>query len=111
MQWNIFSALCNPTYEVDKRLPSLEIGRKKHQTKLSSKDPNASTYRAIVNIQEFESQYQESVSQILNELQSMAIISNRLESNIVEVGVAVQSLNQMVETFLRQQSDRPRSSN
>ncbi|MGB7087102.1 MAG: hypothetical protein WBD47_16200 [Phormidesmis sp.] len=63
-----------------------------------------------MNIQEFESQYQESVSRILNELQSMAIISNRLESNIVEVGVAVQSLNQMVETFLRQQSDQQRSS-
>lgn len=63
-----------------------------------------------MNIQEFESQYQESVSRILNELQSMAIISNRLESNIVEVGVAVQSLNQMVETFLQQQSDQQRSS-
>jgi hypothetical protein len=68
-----------------------------------------------VNIQEFESQYQESVSKILNELQSMAIISNRLESTIVEVGVSVQSLNQMVETFLKEQqntsspSDKPLS--
>jgi hypothetical protein len=66
-----------------------------------------------VNIQEFESQYQESVSKILNELQSMAIISNRLESTIVEVGISVQSLNQMVETFLKEQqnasppSDKP----
>ena len=58
-----------------------------------------------MNIQEFESQYQESVSKILNELQSMAIISNRLEANIVEVGTSVRSLNQMVETFLRQQED------
>jgi methionine aminopeptidase len=58
-----------------------------------------------VNIQEFESQYQESVSKILNELQSMAIVSNRLESNIVEVGVSVQNLNQMVEDFLRQQQN------
>lgn len=58
-----------------------------------------------MNIQEFESQYQESVSKILNELQSMAIISNRLESNIVEVGTSVRSLNQMVETFLSQQKD------
>jgi hypothetical protein len=58
-----------------------------------------------VNIQEFESQYQESVSKILNELQSMAIISNRLESTIVEVGASVQSLNQMVETFLKEQQN------
>lgn len=58
-----------------------------------------------MNIQEFESQYQESVSKILNELQSMAIISNRLESTIVEVGASVQSLNQMVETFLREQQN------
>ncbi|MEL6160530.1 MAG: hypothetical protein AAGJ95_04720 [Cyanobacteria bacterium J06554_11] len=66
-----------------------------------------------MNTQEFESQYQESVSKILNELQSMAIISNRLESTIVEVGTSVQHLNQMVEDFLKQQkndtstSDRP----
>jgi len=55
-----------------------------------------------VNTQEFESQYQESVSKILNELQSMAIISNRLESSIVEVGSSVQSLNKMVEDYLKQ---------
>lgn len=58
-----------------------------------------------MNIQEFESQYQESVSKILNELQSMAIISNRLESTIVEVGSSVQSLNQMVEDFLKEHQD------
>lgn len=40
----------------------------------------------------------------------MAIISNRLESNIVEVGVSVRSLNQMVETFLKQQKDADESS-
>lgn len=62
-----------------------------------------------MNIQEFENQYQESVSQILNELQSMAIISSRLESNIVEVGTAVQGLSQMVESFVRQQRDQPPS--
>lgn len=56
-----------------------------------------------MNTEEFESQYQESVSKILNELQSMAIISNRLESTIVEVGVSVQNLNQMVEDFLKTQ--------
>lgn len=58
-----------------------------------------------MNIQEFESQYQESVSKILNELQSMAIISNRLESRIVEVGASVQDLNKMVEIFLKEQRD------
>jgi predicted GTPase len=63
-----------------------------------------------VNIQEFESQYQESVSKILNELQSMAIISNRLESTIVEVGASVQSLNQMVDNFLREQQNPPNTS-
>ncbi|MEL6603045.1 MAG: hypothetical protein AAFP20_07450 [Cyanobacteria bacterium J06614_10] len=63
-----------------------------------------------MNTQEFESQYQESVSKILNELQSMAIISNRLESTIVEVGTSVQHLNQMVEDFLKQQkNDTPKS--
>ena len=55
-----------------------------------------------MNTQEFESQYQESVSKILNELQSMAIISNRLESSIVEVGSSVQILNKMVEDYLKQ---------
>jgi predicted GTPase len=60
-----------------------------------------------VNIEEFEHQYQESVSKILNELQSMAIISSQLESTIVEVGTSVQSLNQMVEDFLKQQQEAP----
>ena len=40
----------------------------------------------------------------------MAIISNRLESTIVEVGTSVQHLNQMVEDFLKQQkNDTPKS--
>ena len=59
-----------------------------------------------MNTEEFESQYQESVSKILNELQSMAIISNRLESTIVEVGSSVQNLNQMVEDFLKSQKSK-----
>lgn len=63
-----------------------------------------------MNIQEFESQYQESVSKILNELQSMAIISNRLESTIVEIGQSVQSLNKMVEDFLEEQQETPHKS-
>ena len=58
-----------------------------------------------MNTQEFEHQYQEAVGQILNELQSMAIISNRLESTIVEVGSSVQHLNKMVEDNLKQQAD------
>ncbi|MEL6555112.1 MAG: hypothetical protein AAFQ63_16850 [Cyanobacteria bacterium J06621_11] len=58
-----------------------------------------------MNTQEFEHQYQESVGKILNELQSMAIISNRLESTIVEVGTSVQNLNKMVEDYLREQED------
>ena len=64
---------------------------------------HVSTPPAPVNIEEFEQQYQASVSQILNELQSMAIISNRLESSIVEVGTSVQKLNKMVEDFLIEQ--------
>ncbi|MEM6867654.1 MAG: hypothetical protein AAGB19_17215 [Cyanobacteria bacterium P01_F01_bin.3] len=56
-----------------------------------------------MNTQEFETQYQESVSKILNDLQSMAIISNRLESSIVEVGTSVQNLNKMVEDFIKSQ--------
>ena len=56
-----------------------------------------------MNTQEFENQYQESVSQILNDLQSMAIISNRLETSIIEVGISVQNLNKMVEQYLKDQ--------
>jgi len=35
----------------------------------------------------------------------MAIISNRLEASIVEVGESVQNLNKMVEDFMRSQND------
>lgn len=59
-----------------------------------------------MNTEEFESQYQASVSQILDELQSMVIVSNRLEASVLEVGVSVQKLNQMVEDFLDQQESR-----
>ena len=59
-----------------------------------------------MNIEEFERQYQASVSNILNELQSMAIVSNRLESSIVEVGASVQKLNKMVEDFLTEQESK-----
>ena len=59
-----------------------------------------------MNTEEFENQYQASVSQILNELQSMAIVSNRLETSVVEVGASVQKLNKMVEDFLNQQEKR-----
>ena len=58
-----------------------------------------------MNIQEFESQYQESISKILNELQSMAIVSSSLESSIVEVGKSVQNLNKMVEDYMKAQTD------
>lgn len=63
-----------------------------------------------MNIEEFEHQYQESISKILNELQSMAIVANRLESNIIDVGASVQNLNQMVEDFLNQQQRIKQSS-
>ena len=33
----------------------------------------------------------------------MAIVSNRLEASVVEVGASVQRLNKMVEDFLAQQ--------
>lgn len=35
----------------------------------------------------------------------MAIISNQLESSIVEVGASVQNLNKMVEDYLKNQPD------
>ena len=35
----------------------------------------------------------------------MAIISNRLESSIVDVGESVQKLNKMVEDFMRSQNE------
>ncbi len=63
-------------------------------------------YVPPVNTKEFERQYQASISQILSDLQSMAIVSNRLEAAVVEVGVSVQNLNEMVEDFLDQQERR-----
>lgn len=36
----------------------------------------------------------------------MAIVSNRLEASVVEVGASVQKLNKMVEDFLAQQERR-----
>ena|GEM_PF-3175470 len=64
-----------------------------------------------MNIQEFENQYQKSVNNILNELQSMAIVSNRLESSIVEVGASIQNLNKMVEDLMKERKNEHLSAN
>ncbi|MGB7088328.1 MAG: hypothetical protein WBD47_22425 [Phormidesmis sp.] len=37
----------------------------------------------------------------------MAIMSSQLESTLVEIGVSVRNLNQMVESYTKQQQDVP----
>ncbi|MBE9077727.1 hypothetical protein IQ241_10530 [Romeria aff. gracilis LEGE 07310] len=56
-----------------------------------------------MNLQEFENQYRESVDEILNKLQSLVMLSTKLEADIVEVGQSVQVLSRNTEVFIEQQ--------
>lgn len=63
-----------------------------------------------MNLQEFENQYRESVDEILNKLQSLVMLSTKLEADIVEVGQSVQVLSRNTEVFIEQQREANRQS-
>ncbi|MGB3788333.1 MAG: hypothetical protein WA949_10000, partial [Phormidesmis sp.] len=56
-----------------------------------------------VNNQEFEKQYQASMSKILNDLQSIALVSSQLESMAIDIGTSVQNLNEVVREYMNSQ--------
>ncbi|MBD1863557.1 MULTISPECIES: hypothetical protein [Trichocoleus] len=56
-----------------------------------------------MEIEEFESQTRNAIDKILNQLQTATLLIAELESQISEAGASVQTLSQLVETFVIEQ--------
>ncbi len=56
-----------------------------------------------MNLQDFESQYRNQMSEALNELQAATLLLAQLQLKINQIGSSVQSLSQNVEEFITQQ--------
>ena len=53
-----------------------------------------------MELEEFECQVRTSIDTILNQLQTIAWSTTELETDVLEVGQAVQSLAAVIETFI-----------
>jgi hypothetical protein len=58
-----------------------------------------------MTLEEFEIQYREAIDTILNRLQTVTLLSNRVQIETAEIGDSIHNLNQLVETFLQKQSN------
>lgn len=53
-----------------------------------------------MEVEEFEAQTRDAVDKILNQLQTATLLIAELEGQISEAGASVQTLSQLVETFV-----------
>ncbi|NDJ26113.1 hypothetical protein GS682_31975 [Nostoc sp. B(2019)] len=53
-----------------------------------------------MNLQDFESQYREAMSEMLNELQTTALLLAQLQLKISQIGSSVQNMSETVENFI-----------
>jgi phage-related protein len=53
-----------------------------------------------MNLQEFESQYRETMAQTLNELQAAVLLLAQVQMKISEIGNYVQHISETVEEFI-----------
>ena len=56
-----------------------------------------------MNLEEFETQYRNTVDRSLNQLQTAVLLLAQLQANINNVGQDLQNLSQTVEEFVTQQ--------
>ncbi|MBW4571757.1 MAG: hypothetical protein KME31_28190 [Tolypothrix carrinoi HA7290-LM1] len=56
-----------------------------------------------MNLQDFESQYRNSMDETLNELQTAMLLIAQAQRKISEIGNNVQNLSQIVEEFIASQ--------
>ena len=56
-----------------------------------------------MEIEEFEAQTRNAIDKILNQLQTATLLIAELECQISEAGASVQTLSQLVETFVIEQ--------
>ncbi|MEM8611893.1 MAG: hypothetical protein AAGF93_07730 [Cyanobacteria bacterium P01_H01_bin.105] len=66
-----------------------------------------------MSLDEFEQYYRESMSNALNQLQRITLLSSNLQGSVEEISVSLQRLNRATEVFIigqRQNSDESESS-
>ncbi|NEQ29704.1 MAG: hypothetical protein F6K04_01685 [Leptolyngbya sp. SIO4C5] len=56
-----------------------------------------------MNIQDFEVRYREEIGEILNQLQTVVLLSSQIEARIARIGDSIQQLSQTVESFMTEQ--------
>jgi hypothetical protein len=56
-----------------------------------------------MDLEEFEVQTREMLEQTLNQLHTTALLVGQLETQIAETGKSLQSLSQLIESFIAQQ--------
>jgi hypothetical protein len=66
--------------------------------------------RSNIDLEEFESQTRETIEQTLNQLHTAALLVGQLETQIAETGRSLQTLSQLIETFIAQQKRQSSSS-
>ncbi|MBW4617037.1 MAG: hypothetical protein KME21_28110 [Desmonostoc vinosum HA7617-LM4] len=59
-----------------------------------------------MNLDNFESQYRETISETLNELQAAVLLLEQLQRKISNIGSTVQLLSENVEEFITQQQEK-----
>jgi hypothetical protein len=56
-----------------------------------------------MNLQDFETQYRETMAETLNELQTAVLLLAQVQNKISKVGSSVQNISQQVEEFIADQ--------
>ncbi|MFE4107335.1 hypothetical protein [Almyronema epifaneia] len=59
-----------------------------------------------MNIQDFEVRYREEIGEILNQLQTVVLLSSQIEARITRIGESIQQLSQTVESFIGEQNQQ-----
>jgi uncharacterized protein YoxC len=60
-----------------------------------------------MNLQDFESQYRNNMTDTLNELQTAMLMLAQVQQKIYDIGNSVQHLSQNVEEFIDNQKTQP----
>ncbi len=59
-----------------------------------------------MSLQDFESQYHEAMSEILNELQTAVLLLAQLQLKISKIGSSVQNISETVEEFIAETKEK-----
>lgn len=60
-----------------------------------------------MTLEEFEIQYREAMDHILNQLQTVTLLNHQVQEETVAIGLSVQNLSQLVETFIQEHNNDP----